>query len=178
MDEIGKDQEDTLIAIEGLKIAISEVSEYLSGQKRSMVVLGDTAKIFFTAASVITSLVISYNLFFVKVDPSWSLVYWILTGLLILVYCGFTYFSIRGIFPVPMHKAFPDDYDSLTKSLCVPEIDRLAQILSNYLCAFYLNKKVVSKKASCVMWSAILWGIMIVVIILMAAIPRVLFTGQ
>lgn len=168
-----KDQEDTIIAIEGLRSAINEVSEYLSGQKRTMIVLADTAKIFFTAASVITSLIISYNLFFVKVNPSWSLVNWILTGLLIIIYCGFTYFSISSIFPAPLHKPFPDDYDSLTQSLCVPEIDRLAQILSNYLCAFDLNKKVVKRKASNVMWSAILWGTMILVTIFMAAIPKV-----
>ncbi|TDA66105.1 MAG: hypothetical protein D9V45_03970 [Chloroflexi bacterium] len=163
--------EDDIIA--GLKVAVSEVSGYMADQRHSLTILRDTAKSFFTAASVVISLVISLNLFFVKVEPSWRVPYWILLALLILAYCGFTFFSIKGFLPTPITKPFPDDYDILTKNLCVPEIGRQAMILSSYLESMKFNRPIVIKKTNYVKWSAILWGVIIILVIFMAAIPKV-----
>ncbi|MBA4376974.1 MAG: hypothetical protein C0401_12500 [Anaerolinea sp.] len=159
--------------LEGLKIATEEISGNMNDQSQSLVVLRETAKTFFTAASVLVSLVISFNLFFVKVDNDWKIHYLILSVLLIIAYVGFTIFSIKGLLPSPITKPFPADYKDLTESLCIPNPDRQAMILSSYLASMEYVHPMVVKKAAQVKWAAIMWGVMIIIIILLAAIPRV-----
>ncbi|MHB0924862.1 MAG: hypothetical protein ACYC3H_13015 [Bellilinea sp.] len=158
--------------LEGLKIATEEISRNMNDQSQSLIILRETAKTFFTAASVLMSLVISFNLLFVNVENDWKIHYLILSILLLITYVGFTFFSINGLLPSSITKPFPADYKDLTESLCIPNPDRQAMILSSYLASMEYVHPMVVKKAVQVKWAAIMWGVMIVLIILIASIPK------
>lgn len=158
---------------EGLRAAINEMTVYIGDQRESLVILRETAKSFFMSASFVITLVMSLNIIYVKVNPSWSTPYRILLTLLILSYCGFTYYSLKSFIPSPIIKPFPDDYEDLTVSLCTQETERQAMILSAYLKSIEYNRPIIIRKSSHVKWAALLWGVMIVLVILIAAIPKI-----
>lgn len=168
----GKKKEDPCV-VEGMKQSFIEVSSHYDAHLNTIKVLRDTSKLMFTTASVFFTLVISLNIFFVNVKASFQLLYNILLIVLLVVFLIFLGLVIWNLMPKSLSRPFPRDYDVITKGLCVSEADRYAVLVSQYLESMKVNEPIYETIMNRLVASGVLYGVMVMIIIGLAMIPKV-----
>lgn len=79
---------------------------------------------------------------------------------------------IINLIPPKRNPPFLRDYNALTNDLCVAELDRWAMLVNAYLISIEKNATIITTRVKIMVSSGILLGLMIIVIIMMAMIPK------
>jgi hypothetical protein len=151
-----------------------EVLQRKKDQDDSMLFLGNAAKTYLAASSFLISIVGTFQLVSPKIDPTYTVIYNILVGFSILIYCGLVFYSIKGFMPVEMFSEFPSDYTGLRDSFWgKPEEDIILQKISNYIDAADKNMALIAQRTRYIRVGGILLAANVILLLSMALIPRV-----
>lgn len=166
-----KNNEEENNDLEGLKQSFIEVRELHDSHIRSIRLMRDVTKTFFSSCSILITIVVSLNIIFREINSIYTAAY---NGLLIGLICAYILFvvlCIWNLIPGALVPPFPRDYEKITESLCIPAVDRYAMMVSAYLKSMELNTPIINKISNRLIASGVLYGLMVVIIIGLAMIP-------
>ncbi len=164
---------DEKIVIEGMKQSFVEVSNLHEAHLNTIKVLRDITKLMFTTASLFITLIISLNAFFVEVGSNFQSRYNTFLIVLLMVFLLFLVLTIWNLIPRSYTRPFPRDYKLITDSLCVPESDRYAVLITQYLESMKKNKSYIDAITLRLVASGVLYFLLVMIIIGLAMIPKV-----
>ena len=158
--------------IDGLKQSYVEILKYYDAHLNTVKILRDLSKLFFTSASVLVPIIISFNVFLVNVLPKYQKFYNGLLITLIILFSGFLFVSIWNLIPPPLSRPLSRNYNELVAFLCVGEKKRYKVLVDQYSKSMEVNAPIINWILIRLIATGVLFGLIVAIIIGLAMIPK------
>lgn len=159
-------------ALDGLKQSYMEILKYYDAHLDTVKILRDLSKLFFTSASVLVPIIISFNVFLVNVLAQYQKLYNVLLVSLVILFSGFLCFSIWNLIPPPLSRPLSRNYEELVSLLCVGEKKRYKVLVDQYSKSMEVNAPIINWILIRLIITGVLFGLIVAVIIGLAMIPK------